>query len=76
MSDSGMAAHLVGASDLNGLSHSTAFGALVENFVATELIKQISWSERGPTLHHVRLHMQQEVEFIWRMREDVSSASR
>jgi hypothetical protein len=39
-------------------------GAVVENFVAMELVKQISWSRSRPTLHHFRDVVGNEVDFV------------
>ena len=39
-------------------------GAALECFVASELTKQISWSETRPGLFHYRTHSQQEVDFV------------
>jgi uncharacterized protein len=39
-------------------------GRVLENFVAMELRKQSSWSERRPSLYHYRSHSQQEVDLV------------
>jgi uncharacterized protein len=39
-------------------------GAALECFVATELTKQVAWSETRPGLFHYRTHTQQEVDFV------------
>jgi hypothetical protein len=64
LSDTGLAAHLTGLSAVDALTSRTLLGALLENFVAMELRKQITWSERRPTLHHFRLQTGQEVDFV------------
>lgn len=40
------------------------FGLVLENFVAGELKKQTSWSDRKTTLLHLRTAKRQEVDFI------------
>ncbi|MGI9001318.1 MAG: ATP-binding protein [Pseudonocardia sp.] len=56
--DSGLAAHLLGLdasrlapNDPVGAEH---FGALLETFVVTEVIKQLGWSETAARPHHYR----------------------
>ena len=62
--DSGLACHLVGA-DLRRLrDDGAARGAMLENFVAMELMKQRGWSEARPALHHFRTASGQEVDFV------------
>ncbi|MGQ0468206.1 MAG: ATP-binding protein [Sporichthyaceae bacterium] len=56
--DSGLAAHLVQARE-GGLSPvdpagATRFGALLETFVVTEVLKQVGWAREPVTLHHYR----------------------
>jgi len=40
------------------------FGYIFENFVASELIKQLSWMSNAPTLFHFRTSDGKEVDFI------------
>ena len=40
------------------------FGHVLENFVATELLKQLSWSEERAELYHFRTSDGKEVDFI------------
>ena len=42
---------------------------LLENFVATELLKQISWSRAKPSLWHFRDHRCNEVDFVLEPRD-------
>ena len=64
LNDSGLVCHLRGidakalAADLNRA------GAVLENFVAMELMKQITWSDTRPTLHHYRDVSGNEVDFV------------
>ena len=39
-------------------------GAALECFVASELTKQIAWSQTRPGLFHYRTHTQQAVDFV------------
>jgi predicted AAA+ superfamily ATPase len=48
-----------------GLDHSLETqGKIVENFVALELLKQISWANRKTNLYHYRTASGQEIDFI------------
>jgi predicted AAA+ superfamily ATPase len=42
---------------------------VVENFVLTELIKQMSWSETMPRLYHFRTESGDEVDFVLETRD-------
>lgn len=52
--------------DLNDLPHQNPklFGHILENFVAVELSKQLTFSETHATLYHYRTSSKQEVDFI------------
>lgn len=64
ITDTGLLAYLAGHS-LDHLGHnSTAAGPLIENFVAMEVLKQISWSEVQPKLYHYRTVTGQEVDLL------------
>ena len=52
--DAGVAAHSLGATRERLERDPTLLCALLESFVAIELVKQCSWSERAPRLHHYR----------------------
>lgn len=64
VTDTGLAAHLIGA------NHSTTdrvggpFGQLLETFVANELRKQLTWSEQKPSLWHFRDRDGAEVDLV------------
>lgn len=50
---------------LMGLDHSpTTQGKIIENFVAIELLKQISWASRKTNLYHYRTVSGLEIDFI------------
>jgi len=62
--DSGLAAHAVGASVGRLERDPTPLGPLLESFVGMELVKQASWSDRSPRVHHFRTHAGREVDFV------------
>jgi predicted AAA+ superfamily ATPase len=54
ITDTGMAAALLGI-DTDGLRNDLSFsGHLLESFVVAELMKQMSWLQAAPSLHHFR----------------------
>lgn len=62
--DTGLLAHLLGVTPLSlKTSQSPLFGHLVENFVATELMKQMTLSRRD-MLYHYRADDGKEVDFV------------
>src|SRR5205823_5519108 len=62
--DTGLLASL-GGLDEGSLRHDRlGFGPVLESFVASELWKQIGWSETKPSLHHFRTHGGQEVDLV------------
>ncbi|MFV1979740.1 MAG: ATP-binding protein [Rhodothermia bacterium] len=64
LTDSGLAAHLLGTWEIDLDTDRTVLGRLLENFVAMEIIKQSSWSDLQPTLHHFRLETGREVDIV------------
>jgi len=81
LSDTGLARHLMGV-DARRLEHDGVLrGALVENFVAMELHKQLSWSASQPSLFHWRRPSRQDVDIVLETRSgdvvgvEVKSAS-
>jgi predicted AAA+ superfamily ATPase len=64
LNDSGLACHLRGVDAKALAKDRNRAGAVVENFVAMELVKQISWSRTRPTLHHFRDVSGHEVDFV------------
>lgn len=69
LNDTGLACHLMGVTAENFLAPQTPYGALLENFVAVELMKQSSWSRVQPALHHFRTHSGQEVDLVLESRD-------
>ncbi len=65
MTDSGLAAHLMGVSPM-GLARPgvAAAGALLETFVVNEIAKQLTWSETPARLAHFRDRNGPEVDVV------------
>ncbi len=63
LQDSGLAAHLTGASPEGGAPPELV-GRLLENFVIMEIRKQASWSRTDVRLHHYRSAAGQEVDLL------------
>lgn len=62
--DTGLASHLIGQ-DAKGLPRSVElWGALVESFVAMELLRQADWSRTRPALYHFRTDAGGEVDLV------------
>lgn len=64
LTDTGLAAHLMGIDDARLTQDRTLLGGLLESFVAMELVKQAGWSADPPTLHHFRTHEGEEVDLV------------
>ncbi|HEY3269395.1 MAG TPA: ATP-binding protein [Armatimonadota bacterium] len=64
MSDSGMAASLLGENAERLLREGPTLGPLLETFVAMEFRKDAGWSETRPALFHYRTHARQEVDIV------------
>lgn len=62
--DTGLLAHLLDFSSEHIARDSKAKGALLENFVAVELMKQTAWSRTRPQLYHFRDYAGAEVDFV------------
>jgi predicted AAA+ superfamily ATPase len=63
LTDTGLAAELVGAGEGSGPPE-VVRGGLIETFVAMELEKQRAWAERRVSLHHFRTSSGQEVDLV------------
>lgn len=61
--DSGLMAHLLGATAESGPTE-VCRGPLLENFAAVELLKQATWSVTEPRLYHFRTAAGQEVDLV------------
>ncbi len=64
LSDTGLLAHLTGATPDRLRQDPTAAGHLLENFVAMELVKQASWSEAQVQVFHFRTLTGNEVDLL------------
>ena len=64
LADTGLMAWLLGVDEERLAGERTPLGGLVECFVATELLKQATWSRTRPGLFHFRAQGGQEVDFI------------
>ncbi|MBC5800779.1 MAG: ATP-binding protein [Candidatus Eremiobacteraeota bacterium] len=64
LGDVGVAAHLMHADTARLLADRNLLGGLLETFVANELRKHASWSDRRTALYHYREHDGVEVDFI------------
>lgn len=62
--DTGVASHLIGQDAVRLSEPSGAAGPMMENFVAMELARQLSWSEERGTLYHYRTKDGSEVDAV------------
>ncbi|HEV2275376.1 MAG TPA: ATP-binding protein [Acidobacteriaceae bacterium] len=62
--DSGLLAALLGATTEQVARDRAIFGKLLETFVYSEVLKQISWMESSCTLYHYRDKDQDEVDLV------------
>ncbi len=62
--DTGLLAHVLDFSPEQIARDSKAKGALFENFVAVELMKQATWSHVRPQVYHFRDYAGTEVDFV------------
>lgn len=62
--DTGLLAHLAGATADRLQAEYSHAGPLLENFVTMELLKQASWDSRHPEVFHFRTHAGQEVDLV------------
>lgn len=71
LTDSGLAAHLMGIDASRLQRDRTLLGGLLESFVTMELVKQIGWSVARPSLYHFRSHAGDEVDLVLEQRSGV-----
>jgi len=62
--DSGILAHLLDLTEERLKRDPHLIGALFENFVAQELMKQRTWSRARPNIYHFRDYIGNEVDFV------------
>lgn len=63
-SDSGLLAHVAGWDEERLDRDANATGALLENFVAMEIQRQLGWSRTRAVLHHFRTYAGREVDLV------------
>lgn len=69
MNDTGLLSHLRGE-DMESLSaNRSGVGALLENFVVMEIIKQLSWSNKYLKPYHFSMHKGAEVDLVLENRQ-------
>lgn len=69
LNDSGLLSHLRGE-DMESLSaNRSGVGALLENFVVMEIIKQLSWSNKFLKPYHFSMHKGAEVDLVLENRQ-------
>jgi predicted AAA+ superfamily ATPase len=64
ISDTGLLTHLLGVDASRLRADPTLGGAVLENFVAMELLKQRGWSKLQPSLLHFRAYTGEEVDIV------------
>ncbi|GAB3819489.1 ATP-binding protein [Kribbella italica] len=64
LTDTGLAAHLIGATASTTDRPGGPFGQLLETFVANEVRKQLTWSTERPSLWHFRDRDGAEVDLV------------
>ncbi len=69
LSDTGLAAHLLGLSSERLLQQPAHLGGLLENFVVMEVLKDIGWSETRPRLYHWHTEKREEVDLLLEKRD-------
>ncbi|OGT42919.1 MAG: AAA family ATPase [Gammaproteobacteria bacterium RIFCSPHIGHO2_12_FULL_40_19] len=62
--DTGLACNLLGIQNENQLIQSPHFGALLENLIYLELLKQSGWANESVELYHFRDNHQNEVDIV------------
>ena len=64
VTDSGLAAHLLGFDERRLAAQPTAVGPILETFVVTEIAKQLGWSRTHARMHHARTHAGQAIDIM------------
>jgi predicted AAA+ superfamily ATPase len=64
LNDTGLITHLLDLKPERLESEPQLFGPLLENFVVTEVRKQLGWSQTRPQLYHFRTQTGQEVDCL------------
>ncbi|HEY9786064.1 MAG TPA: ATP-binding protein [Candidatus Obscuribacterales bacterium] len=69
LNDTSLLCHLLGRDAKALARNGSLLGAVFENFVLMELMKQITWSETAPRLYHFRTEYGEEVDFVLEARD-------
>lgn len=69
INDTGLAAHLLGLSEARLLQEPSRLGALLDNFAAMEILKDIGGSETRPTVYHWHTANREEVDILLERRD-------
>jgi hypothetical protein len=64
LTDTGLLSHVLGLDRVRAGQDRTLFGHVLENFVAMELVKQLTWSKTRFQLFHFRTTVGQEVDLL------------
>ena len=64
LADTGLACHVLGMDNARLKADGQGRGALLENFVAMELVKQATWSKARPKIFHFRTVQGREVDLV------------
>ncbi len=64
LTDTGLLAHLLGLEPARAARDRTLFGHVLENFVAMELVKQLTWSQGRFQLFHFRTTAGRKVDLL------------
>lgn len=64
ITDTGLLGHLAGLTASRMSEDSTALGSLFESLIATELLKQLTWTVLQAELFHFRTHAGREVDLV------------
>lgn len=64
LSDTGLAAHLIGADEARLAADPGLVGPLLESFAVTEVRKQLGWSRTRADAFHYRTHAGEEVDIL------------
>lgn len=62
--DTGLLGYLLGVNAVSVDKQPSLLGPLIENFVAMELFKQLTWNTIGTNLYHFRTTRGEEIDFI------------
>lgn len=64
LNDTGLVAYLQDVNQQRLTRNPDFSGKLMENFIIMEMIKQITWSEKNPSIYHYRTQNGQEIDIL------------